>query len=153
MITTLANSISRFFYRQSAGLFILRLVTGLIFIMHGAMKLGAIAMITGFFGHLGLTPALWWVWFIALLEVLGGVALILGAATRLFGALLGIEMIVAILLTGIGRGWGAHELELLLAAASLAIALTGSGRWSAYKMECDTCGGILCDGEECLVID
>ena len=95
----------------------------------------------------------WWVWFIALLEVLGGVALILGAATRLFGALLGIEMIVAILLTGIGRGWGAHELELLLAAASLAIALTGSGRWSAYKMECDTCGGILCDGEECLVID
>lgn len=148
----LANSISRFFYQQSAGMFILRLVTGLIFVLHGAMKLGAIALIGAFFGHLGLAPELWWAWFIALLEVIGGAALILGVATRVFGALFAIEMVVAIFLTGIGRGFSAHEFELLLAAASFAIALAGSGRWSLWRMECARCGGIACDGETCVFV-
>lgn len=152
MFTDLANSVSRFFYQQSAGLFILRLATGAIFIMHGAMKLQNPAGMAGFFAKMGLMPGLQWVWFIALLEVIGGAALILGIATRFFGSLLAIEMLVAILLTGIGRGFHAHELELILAAASLALALAGSGRWSAYKMECETCGGIFCDGKTCVIV-
>ena len=153
MVTQTANSISRFFRHEAAGMFFLRLVTGVIFISHGAMKLGSIAMMTGFFASLGLWPAAAWVWFIALLEVLGGAALILGVATRFFGALLAINMFVAIFLTGIGRGWAAHEFELLLAASSLAIALAGSGRWSLYKMECDNCGAMFCNGETCVVVD
>ncbi len=151
MFTDLANSISRFFYRQSAGMFFLRLVTGVIFIVHGSSKLGAINHVAGFFMTLGLSA--WVAWFIALLEVIGGAALILGVATRLFGALFTIEMVVAIFLTGIGRGWSAHEFELLLAAASLAIALAGSGSWSLYKMECDACGGFLCDGDRCVMVE
>ena len=153
MVTETANSISRFFRHQSAGMFFLRLVTGTIFIAHGSMKLGAIGMMSGVFASLGLWPAVGWVWFIALLEVLGGAALILGVATRFFGALLAIVMFVAIFLTDIGRGWAAHEFELLLAASSLAIALAGSGRWSLYKMECDHCGGMFCNGETCVVVD
>jgi putative oxidoreductase len=132
-------------------MFVLRLVTGLIFIMHGSMKIGSMPMIVGFFGHLGFAPAAFWAWFAALLEVIGGAALILGVATRFFGILLAIEMIVAIIATGIGRGWGAHEFELLLAAASTAIAMVGSGRASLFKMECDNCGGMFCDGEVCVV--
>lgn len=152
MFTDLANSISRYFYRQSAGMFFLRLVTGAIFIAHGSMKLGALGMMSGAFGHMGLAPALWWVWFIGLLEVVGGAALILGVATRFFGALFAIEMLVAIFLTGLGRGWSAHEFELILAASSLAIALAGSGNWSLYKMECDACGGVFCDGNRCMIL-
>ena len=153
MFTNLANSVSRFFYRQSAGLFFLRLVTGAIFIVHGSTKLGALGMMSGAFGHMGLVPALWWVWFIALLEVVGGAALILGVATRFFGALFTIEMLVAIFLTGVARGWSAHEFELLLAAASLAIALAGSGHWSLYSMECEACGGVFCDGRDCVLVE
>jgi putative oxidoreductase len=153
MFTDLGNSISRFFYHQSAGMFFLRLVTGIIFIMHGSMKLGALGMMAGFFGGLGLAPALWWVWLIGLLEVVGGAALILGVATRLFGALLAIEMLVAIFLTGVGRGFSAHEFELLLAAASFAIALSGSGGWSLYPLECETCGGVFCDGNQCVLVE
>ncbi|HVM58981.1 MAG TPA: DoxX family protein [Candidatus Paceibacterota bacterium] len=152
MFTDLANSVSRFFYQQSAGMFILRLATGAIFVAHGVMKLEDPAMVAGFFAKLGLLPGLQWVWFIALLEVIGGAALILGLATRFFGSLLAIEMLVAILLTGIGRGFHAHELELILAAASLSIALAGSGRWSLYKMECAKCGGIFCDGDTCAIV-
>lgn len=149
----LANSLSRCFYRQSAGVFILRFVTGLIFILHGAMKLAAIAAIGAFFGRLGLAPELWWAWFIALLEVIGGAALILGVATRVFGILFAIEMVVAVFLTGVGRGFSAHELEILLAAASLAIALAGSGRWSLWPAECRRCGVIACDGETCVLVE
>jgi uncharacterized membrane protein YphA (DoxX/SURF4 family) len=151
MFTDLANSVSRFFYQQSAGMFVLRLATGSVFIAHGAMKLQDPSQMAGFFAGMGLVPGLQWVWFVALLEVIGGGALILGIATRFFGSLLAIEMLVAILLTGLGRGLRAHELELILAAASLAVALSGSGRWSVYKMECESCGGIFCDGNTCVV--
>ena len=146
------NALSRYFYSQSAGMFFLRLVTGLIFLLHGATKVGSIAMIAGFFGSLGLVPAIGWAWFIGLLEVIGGAALILGVATRVFGTLFAIEMIVAVFLTGIGKGFNAHALELLLAAASLAIALSGSGRWSVYPLECENCGALVCDGETCAAV-
>lgn len=153
LMRDIANALSRFFYRKSAGMFVLRLVTGLIFVLHGAMKLSAIALIGAFFGQLGVPAALTVAWFIALLEIIGGAALILGVATRLFGALFAIEMVVAIFLTGVSRGFSAHEFELLLAASSLAIALAGSGSWSVWKAECDNCGGIICDGRECLVVE
>jgi putative oxidoreductase len=149
----IANAVSRFFYHRAAGMFVLRFVTGLIFVLHGAMKLSAITIIGAFFGQLGVPAALSVAWAIALLEVIGGAALILGVATRIFGALFAIEMIVAIFLTGVGRGFAAHEFELLLAAAALAIALAGSGRWSLFKSECENCGGIVCDGRECLVVE
>ncbi len=153
MLSETVNDFSRFCYRRHLGLFLLRLVTGLIFLLHGAMKVGNIAATSALFAHLGLMPSLEWAWFIGLLEVLGGAALILGVATRFFGAVLGIEMIVAIILTGIGRGFAAHEFELLLAAASFAIALIGSGSWSLYKMECDTCKGFLCEGGQCVAVE
>lgn len=152
MVTDVANAISRFFYRQSAGMFALRLVTGTVFIVHGATKLGSVEAMTGFFGSIGLTPAFIWIWAIGLLEVVGGAALIFGIATRFFGAAFAIEMVVAIFLTGLGRGFHAHEYELLLAAASLAIALTGSGRWSLYQMECENCGGMFCSGDTCVLV-
>lgn len=150
MFTDFSNSVSRFFYHQSAGLFFLRLVTGFIFVLHGAMKLSDMTQIIGYFGTLGL--AAWVAWFIALLEVVGGAALILGVATRFFGALFTIEMVVILFLFGIGTAVTAHQFELLLTAASLSIALAGSGRWSLFPLECARCGGVFCDGNTCVVV-
>ena len=145
MLTDTANSISRFFYQRSWGLLILRVATGLIFLMHGWMKVNGLAQTVGMFGHMGF-PA-WVAYFIAWLELLGGLALILGIATRFFGVVFGIEMLVATFIVGFGRGLG---FEFYLAMVSFAIALMGSGAFSVYKMECDTCGGFLCDGEVCV---
>ena len=149
MFTTLANSVSRFFYRQSAGMFILRLVLGLVFVIHGAEKLSDMTRVIAFFGTLGLGA--WIAWFIALLEVVGGAALILGVATRFFGALFAIEMVVILFM--FGGVFTTHQFELLLAAAALSVALTGSGNWSLYPMECYTCGGIFCDGNQCVFVE
>ena len=144
MFRNTANSVSRAFYRKSAGLFVLRLVTGVIFFNHGLVKLQQMPVIISFFGDLGLPHAFYFAWFITGLELVGGAALILGVATRLFGGLLAIEMIVAILLTGVAGGLAKHGMELLLAAASSCIGLVGSGSWSLYKMECNSCGGMFC---------
>ena len=95
-----------------------------------------------FLSHVGIPFII--VYFISWLEVVGGLALILGVATRLFGFIFGIEMIVATLLVGFTRGIG---LEFVLALVSFGIALTGSGAYSIYKMECKHCAGMLCNGE------
>jgi len=137
------NWASRFCLSRSLGLLLIRISVGLVFLMHGWMKIHNIPMVEGMFVHFGLGS---WVGdFIAWLEVIGGLAMILGILTRVFGVLFGIEMLVAVFLTGVGRGYQAHELEIFLMLVAFGLALAGSGKYSLWKMECDDCGGMLCD--------
>ena len=65
---------------------------------------------------------------------LGGVLLVLGVATRVVGVLLAVDMVVAGVLAHGSAGFysqdGGFEYVLVLAVASLAVALTGPGRFS-----------------------
>src|SRR6478735_10419669 len=74
---------------------------------------------------------------IAVLELAGGIALILGILTRVVAALLVVDMLGALFLVhapaGIFAANGGYELVLLLAAASFALALTGAGRLSVDR--------------------
>jgi uncharacterized membrane protein YphA (DoxX/SURF4 family) len=139
------NKVSRFMYRQSIALALIRIVAGLIFFVHGVQKFETLSSTEHFMVTLGLFA--WVGVFIATIEVVGGLMLGLGILTRVAGLVLGVEMIVAIFLTGVGRGFAAHEFELLLAAVALAVAFAGSGRYSIWKMECNACGAMLCKGE------
>jgi uncharacterized membrane protein YphA (DoxX/SURF4 family) len=136
------NKTSRFFYNPAFGLLLIRVAAGLIFVTHGWMKIQNMEQTVMFLGQMGIVAPL--VYFIAWLEVVGGLALILGVATRVFGVLFGIEMLVATLLVGFGRG---VSIDLVLALVSFGIALTGSGKYSIYKMECKHCSGMMCNGE------
>ena len=122
-------------YEKNLGLLLIRLGTGLVFLMHGIMKLQNMGMINGFFTKgLGLPPGT--AMFIAVLEVVGGIALILGIYTRVFAVLFGIEMLVAIFLTGgIAKGWDKAELEALLMAVSFGLVYTGSGKFSLWHWD------------------
>ena len=122
-------------YEKNLGLLLIRVGTGLVFFMHGIMKLQSIGMINSFFTKsLGLPPGT--AMLIAALETVGGLAIVFGIFTRVFAILLGIEMLVAIFLTGgIAKGWEQHELEALLVAVSFGLVYTGSGKFSLWHWD------------------
>ena len=121
------NELSRFFYRRSLGLLLIRIGTGAVFFAHGLMKWQNLSKIENAFAHSFGFPV-WLTIFLAIIEMLGGLMFIFGIGTRVVGVVLGIEMFVAIFLTGVSRGWSAHELEFLLMVLSFGLALAGSGR-------------------------
>ena len=122
--------------RYELALTLLRVVVGLTFFMHGWQKLFTIGIsgVTGFFGSLGVPAAGLAATLITILELIGGLALILGLGTRIVGLLLAVNMLVALLLVHLSKGFfvadGGMELALLLGVASLALALSGSGKLS-----------------------
>ncbi len=114
------------------GLTVLRVVTGLIFFMHGLQKLGqGVGGVTQFLTQLGIpAPSIAAVLLIAV-ELLGGLALILGLGTRWVAIPLIIDMLVALFTVHLPNGFfaqnGGYEFVLLLGAASVALALAGGG--------------------------
>ena len=116
----------------------IRILAGITFLAHGLPKFENIAGTQGFFGSIGLPPEL--ALPIGLLEIIGGIFLIVGVVTRISAALLIIDMIGAIILVKLPDGFvGGYELESLLIAISVSLLLTGPGRisieWDVLKRE------------------
>ena len=118
-----------------AGLLVLRLVVGVTFVLHGLDKFGDLAGTEAFFASLGIPFAEVMAPFVAVTETVGGLLLIAGLATSLAGVALAGDMLVAGATAHLDAGFfaadGGVELVLLLGGASLALALTGAGRYSA----------------------
>ena len=117
------------------GFTILRVVVGLTFVAHGALKAFAFgrAGTAAFFAHVGAPfPSVTSV-LVTALELIGALALTFGLFTRVLAFLLACDMVGAILLAKIKGGFFAPsgaELEILLLACALAFALAGGGPWS-----------------------
>lgn len=121
--------------RVDMALLILRVVTGIIMLMHGWQKVfqyGLAGVSQGFAG-MGIPMAGIVGPFIALLELIGGIALIVGALTPLFAALLAADMLGAIVLVHLSKGFflpEGYEFAFALLGACLALTLAGAGRYS-----------------------
>jgi putative oxidoreductase len=120
--------------RPDIALLLLRLGAGFAFFMHGLQKfqMGLGNVVQGFTGMGIPLPGLA-APFIAGLETIGGIALMLGLLTRVFGSLLFCDMLVATLLVHAKNGWlgqGGMELTALLGCMALALGLAGAGRYS-----------------------
>ena len=118
------------------GLAVLRVAVATIFIRHGAQKLFVFgfAGVSGAFGHMGVPfPGLMGPR-IGQLEFFGGLALVIGLLTRLVALCLVFDMLGAILLVQLKRGFSGYELEFLLLGSSLALVLTGAGRFSVDSL-------------------
>jgi putative oxidoreductase len=120
---------------RSWGLAVLRVTVGVVFLMHGSQKLFALGFhgVAGMFAHVGVPlPAVSAV-VVTLVESLGGLALVLGVATRFFGTLLALDMAGAILFVHAKNGFFAPagvELPLTLRAGSVCLLLAGPGALS-----------------------
>jgi putative oxidoreductase len=136
------NSICKKFpwQNKSAGLLVLRIGVGVIFIFTGWMKVSDLAGTVGQFGAMGFAP--FWAYLVSFVELLGGVGVLLGIGTRIAAKLLTIIMMVAIY-----KLWG--NLPLVMTPVSvffstLALTLAGGGKYSLSRGFCGShgsCGG------------
>lgn len=120
------------------GLAILRIVLGIAMLVHGWSKLsGGVGGVAGFFGTLGIPAPGLMAWVVTIVELVGGILLIVGFLTQIAVILIALDMLGAILFAFLLRGapfiengaisW---EKEAVFAAAALCIALAGPGVWS-----------------------
>ena len=124
---------------QPYGPAVLRLAIGAVFVAHGAQKLfgvwggGGLAGTAGFFTQLGLTPAYPLAILVALVELAGGLMLILGALTLFAALALAINMAVAIWKVHFAHGFFlpmGYEYNVALIGALVTLMLTGPGALS-----------------------
>lgn len=130
----------------SLGLLILRISVGVIFFAHGAQK------VFGWFGGYGLAGTSGFLkqaygipiilsYFASFIELLGGLAMILGLFTQIAAIGLGIVMLVALvkvhLSVGFFMNWGSvanrgegYEFNVALLAMIIALALIGPGQYA-----------------------
>lgn len=121
--------------RMSTGIAIVRIIVGLVFLAHGAQKLFVLGIggVTGGFTQMGVPLPGVTAPLVALVELFGGIALIIGLLTRLAALGLAADMLGAILLVHIKGGFFMPmgvEFALTLLAALIAIAVSGAGAYS-----------------------
>jgi putative oxidoreductase len=122
------------------GLTVLRIIVGMVFLVHGIQKVFVFG-VSGFAGNLegmGAPLPLFFSTVVTLVELLGGAALILGLFTRLVVIPLAIDMLVAILTVHLPNGFftssNGYEFPLVLLAACVALMLGGSGEASLDRV-------------------
>ncbi|WP_044338227.1 DoxX family protein [Rossellomorea aquimaris] len=106
------------------GAFILRVFLGITFFIHGLTKFqGGIENTVGFFQSLGLPG--FTAYAVAIIEMVGGLAMILGFGTRIIAVLFAFVMAGAIVKVKLAAGFlgngqmAGYELDLALLAISL----------------------------------
>jgi putative oxidoreductase len=114
-------------------LLLARIGVGVIFLYHGIQKFTTtgISGVTNFFESVGVPLPGLTAPGVAVLEVVGGIALILGVALPVFGTLFALDMIGAIAFVHGANGFtveeGGFEFVFALAAGSLAVGFSGGG--------------------------
>lgn len=129
----------RMVQKNEIGALILRITLGILFLIHGVVKFqGGIENTVGWFESINIPGFMAYV--VALLEVIGGIALIIGFATRLVSILFALLMVGATItaklpvgLLGNGQMAG-YELDLAFLAIAVYLAINGSKLLSISRL-------------------
>lgn len=119
----------------SIGIAIVRVITGVIMLAHGAQKLFqfGIAGVTQGFAGMGVPLPGIVAPLVTILEFAGGIALILGLLTRVVAFGLAIDMLGALFIVHLANGFflpNGYEFVLVLFAATAALVIAGAGAFS-----------------------
>ncbi|KWW22683.1 oxidoreductase [Peribacillus simplex] len=117
--------------KQEIGTFLLRIMLGATFFMHGLSKFqGGLDNISGWFQSIGIPGFMAYV--VATIELAGGLALIAGLGTRVISVLLVFIMAGAIIYVKLPAGFMGNEegtgfeMDLVLMVIALHLVLNGS---------------------------
>ncbi|MGX5599074.1 DoxX family protein [Bacillus cereus] len=112
--------------KNELSFFIIRLVLGLTFFAHGLGKFqDGIHNTENFFNSLGIFN--WLAYPVAILELVGGILVILGLGTRIISTLFSLLIAGAIITVKFDQGFiGGYEFDLLLLAVSLFFVINNS---------------------------
>jgi putative oxidoreductase len=121
--------------RLALGMTILRIVVGIVFIVHGAQKLFVFGIggVTAGFAQMHIPLASVAAPVVAIVEFVGGIALVLGFFTRIAAILLAIDMAGAIVFVHGRNGFFlpmGFEFAFSLFGACVALAVGGAGEYS-----------------------
>lgn len=122
------------------GATILRVAVGAVFVAHGWQKLDqGVDGFAGFLASLNVPAPDFMAWVVTVLELGGGILLILGLGTRLVGLLFAVMMAFTIVVVKADVGFIADqgvgaELDVLLLASGLALALWGGGALAVDRL-------------------
>ncbi|MGX6446329.1 DoxX family protein [Neobacillus sp. K501] len=124
--------------KNEIGKVILRAIVGLTFFIHGLSKFqGGISNTVDFFDSLGIPGLMAYV--VAVIELLGGIALILGLGTRIVSLLFVFIMLGAIFTVKLSVGFlgngqmAGYELDLILLAISIYFVFADRSQLSLEK--------------------
>jgi putative oxidoreductase len=111
---------------QEIGSLLLRVILGFTFFMHGLDKFqGGIENFAAGFPSWGLPSFLGYI--VGIIELVGGMALILGIGTRVISGLMAAIMLGAIFFVKLRDGFlGGYELDIVLMTVAIHLVLNGS---------------------------
>ncbi|MCR2822301.1 DoxX family protein [Lederbergia panacisoli] len=120
--------------KTEIGTLLLRIMLGLVFLANGAAKFqGGIGNTVGWFDSIGIPGFLAYI--VAIIELVGGIAIILGLGTRLVSLLFGAIMIGAIFTVKLPDGFlNGYALDLVLLVMSIYMVLNGSKLYSLGQL-------------------
>jgi uncharacterized membrane protein YphA (DoxX/SURF4 family) len=158
---------SKHCHNKGLGIFILRFVVGIIFLSHGWEAFVYMPQTIAFFAQFGI-PA-YFTYLVAIIETVGGIALILGIFTRVMAPLLALIMVFSIALVKwkvgypVGGFLGAFrisEIDIMLLVSSVTLAISGCGKYSLGRFcrckchskdgkHCGVCKAVGCEESLC----
>jgi len=115
--------------------FILRLILGLLMIIHGWPKIKNIKGTAEWMSSTGFKPGIFWAIVVALVEFIGGIFLIFGFLTQIIALLLTIQFLIIAIwrIKKHERLIGEFELDLIILTTSIVLLLNGAGALSLDK--------------------